>query len=93
VRRCPFGRAKMAFRRSGSTNKGGKTGKGTRMRSLIAQAPQGIRFQVDYAAAFLTDLLAALVGCFGKVLFSALTFSFAVNSCLTLEAMASVSTL
>jgi hypothetical protein len=93
VRRCPFGRAKMTSRRNGSTNKGGRTGKGTRMRSLIAQAPHSIRFQVDYAVAFLTGLPAALVGCFGEVLFSARTFSFAVNSCLILAAMTSVSTL
>ena len=47
----------------------------------------------DYAAAFLTALLGAFVCGLGVAFFSAETFSFAANSCLTLVVIAATSTL
>jgi hypothetical protein len=48
---------------------------------------------VDYAAAFLIGLLGAFVGGLGDAFFSAVAFSFAANSCLTLAVIAATSTL
>lgn len=59
------------------------------------KAPQsGFRLVDDYAAAFFfADFGCDLAGVLGAGLFVVLAFSFTENSCLTLAAMASVSTL
>lgn len=96
-RRCPVGRAEVAARARWQEHRiraGRRAGKQENARSLWFQTPREYcRWVAGYAA---TDFFAAfgcLAGDFGAGFFSALALSFAANSCLTLAAMASVSTL
>ena len=57
---------------------------GARLRRVLSLAD-------DYAAVFLTVLASGLAGDFGFGLAAFLALSFAVNSCFTLRATASVS--
>jgi hypothetical protein len=62
------------------------------MRSLYgARLRRVLPLADDYAAVFLTALASGLAGDFGSGLAAFLALSFAVNSCLTLSATASVS--
>jgi len=91
--RLPVGWARMNSRWAGAQMRVGRRALSREKRSLIVQAPQGIFVQVGYAATFFTVLTTAFVGCCGESFFAAFAFSLAANSCLTLAARASVSTL
>ena len=87
----PLGRVgwvESGLARSGSTQKGGNRRAGTRNGACVAGSVKVGCW--NYAAV----VFFAGLGCaFGLAFFAACAFSFAVNSCFTLRAMASVSTL
>ena len=73
---------------------GRRASKQENARGLWLQTPrQYFRWIDDYAAADFLAAFGSLAGDFGAAFFSAFVLSFAANSCLTLAAMASVSTL
>ena len=59
----------------------------------LAGSAQCFSWLDSYAAAFLTVFGCAVAGGLGAAFFAVLAFSFSANSCLTLAAIASVSTL
>ena len=59
----------------------------------VLLAPHSVRLIGGYAATFLAVFDCAFAGGFGAAFFAVLAFSFSANSCLTLAAIASVSTL
>ena len=87
----PVGRGKMASRRGGSANEGGRTGTGQKNAEPFAGSAMGFGGMEGYAAAaaFWVRLGAGL----GAAFFVSLALSFAANSCLTFAVIAATSTL